>query len=294
MEHKTTLILTALLTLALGIVLGAQIAPNKVEVKEVQVESVHECPAPSAQRPVGPEIVCEGDQSKEYYEQAVALFIAAIGIKLTQKQSLELESLSKNPRDYYPSQDLDQAILKDTVVDTPHSDIPGPNKALFFKNYHISKELKKEGAELSDFRDRELLNKSLHKVLKEPNIFYARSKDSEDIKLLKKFNGSFRGFVYHLRGEHKGTTDTISFYADFRVKSDKKIDGEFQLLLSRDGVTYNDSRGTGGNGNIRTLGDEIIIKAGPERYFHFVDRSLTMANFYSAGQFVGVARLTRD
>ncbi len=292
-EHKTSLILTALITLAVGIVLGVQIAPQEKSVKEVQIPAQRECP-PVKVDARNPEQLCQNDQSKDYYEQAVALFIAAIGVNLNERQASELKRLGQDPKNYTPPADLEVVPGPARQREDGPKVIAPENTTLYLSRQQVTKDLNQKGASLDDFYDRELLAATLKKVVKRPTLFYARSINSEEMKVLKRINGTFRGSLYHLAGKNKGETDQIVLSADFRLKGKNEVDGEFQLLLSRAGETYSDSRGSGGNGNVRTLGDEILIKAGPESFFHFVDSRLSMANFYTSGQFIGVARFIKD
>lgn len=288
MDHKTTTILACALTLALGIAIGTQVVPKDIEVREVvklEKPPIEDCPNPTSSE------IQDDSQSREYYEKAMGLFIAALGLKLTSGQSQEMDRMLANPKEYVPTPELEVAA-KETHENSPEVLLPTPTSTgLYFDRSEVYQKVGKDGR---DIFDQELVSRGLKRVIREPAIFFAKSSYSEDFKLLRRINGSYRGSIYLIAGPNKGRTDIVTMTVDFRRKGDNKIDGEFQLILSSNGEVYSESNGSGGNGDVRVNGEEIIIEAGPERFFHFLDSRLTMANFYIAGQFVGVARFTRD
>ncbi len=289
MGEKTSLILISAIALAIGIALGTQIVPNQVEVREreVVVEKELDCP-PSEQSSTQ---IHSTDDSKEYFEKAVSLFIAALGVKLTDGQSSELKRLAQNPQDYSPASDLEPL---NRPLEVFGAQTPSTTTAVSERTYLTRQEAIKKFGRQMDLDDRELFAQAIKKVLTEPTIFFAKSSYSEDFRILKRINGQYRGTITHLTGPHQGRIDSALMHVDFRIKDKDKVDGEFSLILSTSGEVYSESRGTGGNGDVRLNADEILVEAGPERFFHFLDSRLTMANFYIAGQFVGVARFIRD
>lgn len=222
---------------------------------------------------------------KEYYEKAFLLFLASIGARITEKEKSQLQQLVANPTKYveanpYATKDgieIDPGlnIKKEIPAEAPHASRAKelPKKQLELKNIQ---------AQAQTFR------------LKDPGLFYARShfiqKWSPQIQAI---NGDFSGKLYRLDKDPMEIED-VEIHVSFVVREDEKIDGEFQLLLSRNGEVYSNNRGSGGNGDIKIHPEDpstIIIEASPNSFFHGKVHDLSLLNYYYDGKHVGVAHI---
>lgn len=223
--------------------------------------------------------------SEAKIEKAFMLFLASIGIKNNQKYSNDIKAIVKSPEDYEP-EDL---IESDSVV-------PVVTEFYYDKTEAI-KVLKSSEAygEIIDYFPE--VKKAASFMLKDPAVYFARSKLIDKIKKLKRINGVYTGKLYRMTGKQKGKVEEVEMSVDFWTKEKNKIDGKFSMTIARDGVVYSNSRGNGGNNDIYLNPNDlkqVIIKGAPGMYFHFQDMKLSMANVYDEGEFIGVSTLLKQ
>ena len=245
-------------------VIIADIPKEKLEVESAQVELT----------------------AKQYYEKAFKLFLMTLGLKMSEDQREELAELIENPQNYVDKSSSAQAEDKDIRVEKLAREYD-------FKPPRIFAEvLKNNDMSFDHVRDIGMMKRLSRKVLKDPTLYYARSKYVKRIGPLKKIMGDYRGRLFRVAGTNKGRTDEILLSMKFFTK-DEKVEGDFSLALSSEGKTYSNSRGNGGNGNVRIRRGAIIIEAGPGSFFHFADKRFELANFYTNGELVGFAKLEK-
>ena len=217
-------------------------------------------------------------EAKSYYEKAFKLFLVNIGYSLTDRQKTELQEVIAEPAEYLAKKNNQNPILREFDFTPTES---------------FNKLVAKEEADLKSITDESLLKNAQKFILKDPALFFVRSKLIITFDSIKKINGEYRAQLFRLVGKNKGRIDNIYLQADYILKDEDKIDGNFNLKLSHEGKVYSDSNGSGGNGNIRIKNGDLIIKAGPSYYFHFKGMNLNEANFYTGGKFVGMARFQK-
>jgi len=223
------------------------------------------------------------DDSK--IEKAFLLFLASIGIK--KDYSSDVKSLVNNPESYSPPA-REESVVEATPVAEIEIYYPRENFAKTFTandTFRIATEYDPKLKKSADF------------VLKDPALYIARSKLIESMRVLRRLNGVYSGKFYRLKGDHIGAVENIELSLEYTFKNRKEIEGNFFMSMERDGNVYNRSRGNGGNNQLYlnpANSDQIIIRAAPETYFHFLDLNLALANVYEKGEYVGVATLTRQ
>lgn len=227
-------------------------------------------------------------QAKRYYGKAFKLFLLNIGTKITAKEAKELGLLVQDPTAY---------IEKNPNV------IPAPGQEL-------SVDVGADGHEQASnhsFRPKHLAKKELafkqlakqgrSFQLEDPALYFARSQFIKEWgPQIQAINGDFVGKLYWFDKGAKESKEPedIEIHVSFVVTGENKIDGEFQLLLSRGGETYSNNRGSGGNGDIKIHPDDpntIIIEASPNSFFHGKVHDLSVLNYYYDGKHVGVAHI---
>jgi hypothetical protein len=225
-------------------------------------------------------------KARRYYEKAFNLFLIALGVRLSDDQKEELNELIEAPENYISKSDSEEEEVEELKLEQVAKELdfsPAKNFAQLIKEKELA---------LEHIRDEALIKDLQGKVLKDPSLFYARSKYIKKLGALKKVIGEYRGQLYRISGENKGRTDEIYLKMDFHLK-EEEIEGEFNLILSFDGRKYSNSSGNGANGNVRLRKGSIIIEAGPGSFFHFADQKMRQANFYTNGTLIGFARFTR-
>jgi|GEM_PF-2517408 len=238
------------------------------------------------------EIPKEGGDAKLYYEKAFTLFLATLGLKLQDRKREELSLLLDKPKEY---------IENESISDSGAS----PDKPL------NSKELSGEGNELSaaipkreaqeeynlENLPEKLGEQALARLLKDPDLFFVRTKFIKKFQKIKRYNGEYRGTLFRIAGENKGRNDEVLLSLKYSRANDKEstdnIEGSFSLQLFNGTELYSNSSGDGGNGNFRFKGRQLVIEAGPGVFLHFSNNKLTEANYYEDGVLRGVVRLRK-
>tara|TARA_R110000868_G_scaffold86182_8_gene241738 strand:+ start:1732 stop:2574 length:843 start_codon:yes stop_codon:yes gene_type:complete len=238
-----------------------------------------------AAQPVCPER--EPEIQTDKIEKAFLLFLASIGIKNAQKYSEDINDVVTSPEEYQP----------EVVKDEEPKAAPVAEIAFFFNE----EEAKKLILNNEFIRDRIEYEPGLKRtttfLLRDPAVYFARSKLVTKYSKLKRLNGNFIGKLYRMNGKHKGKVEDIELGIDFWPKDDKKIDGKFTMKIARDGEVYSDSRGQGSNNDIYLNPNnpkQLIIKGAPGMYFHFEGMLVKYANVYDEGEFIGVSTFTRQ
>lgn len=241
-----------------------------------------------------PEQKCQEslDEAKKYYGKAFLLFLTNIGVMLSSNQTQELNTLMTNPKDYqresFPKDNEKTASSNTEVVILPD----------YLSNKPFQEFLKKQNIKIDHIDDKNLVNKNSNFVLKDPGVFYVRSKFIKSYQQISPLNGLYAGKLYLFSGKDKGETHDIEMTIEFNQKSENEnekdqIDGNFNLKISEDGNIYSNSRGNGGNGDVRMNQNSLIIEASPSSFFHFEQSSINTANYYDNNQLIGFARFRK-
>lgn len=219
-------------------------------------------------------------QSEQLLSQALMIFLANIGIKMTPELKSGIKEMIKEPQKF---QTPSKAISPEIVVMDPKG-FPERNDGFVPGDFHED-----ESSKDADFKDSGKLN--------DPAVFFARSRYIEKYgPVVEKVNGIYRGEIFISKGKRKGQVESAELHIDFFLKEGKHIDGKFSMQLSRDGLPYSTTSGEGGNRNLRLhpqYPKHIIIEAGPGDFFHFKSMRMEKADFYMNGKFVGKAKFTR-
>jgi hypothetical protein len=265
--------LAILIAFCLGYFLKSE---SKTIVKEKEVV-IKEVP-----KEITKEIIVEKKEdinlAKEYYEKAFKLFLINIGYSLNKTQESEFEEMIKDPTNYVASKDSQDEIQREFD---------------FIPTNDFKRLVKAEEADLKSITDEDLLKDAQKFILKDPAVYFARSKFIKSFEGIKSINGEYRAQLFRMTGKNKGRVDNIYLGADYIVKGESGIDGTFTLKMSHGDKIYSDSNGSGGNGNVRIKDGNLVIEAGPSNFFHFKGKNIDEANFYSKGKFVGMARFQK-
>ncbi len=220
----------------------------------------------------------------EKIEKAFLLFLASIGIKKDYADSIK--TIVDDPEGYspqIPNEEDAQAITQtETQFFYPR------NEAL--KKFDIQVGFQ----ELVDYEPSFRRNENY--LLKDAAVYFAKAKTITSLTKIKRYNGVYSGKLYRLTGKHKGKVEDVEMNIEFWEKKKGEIDGKFTMTIARDGEIYSNMRGEGGNNDLYLNPQnprELIIKAAPGMYFHFIDKNLKSANVYDEGEFIGVSTLKR-
>ncbi len=273
------MIVIALLSLVIGLIIGSQFFPaEKVKTNTIQEKLTD----PEVKIITKTEYKTD-KEAEAFYGKAFALFLANLGLKLDKEKEENLKELLENPKEYLAV----TKRLPETEVFIPREiDF---NPTTWFKGF-----IKKENANLKHVNDDALIKDAQEFMLKDPALFHARSKFIKKFPTLKLILGEYKGNLYRIAGSNRGRRDDIYLNIDFQLKEEDKVDGSFTLKLSADGEIYSNSSGRGGNGDVKIKNDSILIQAGPGSFFHFKGKSIDVANFYSNGKLVGLARFNKQ
>ncbi|MCR9204253.1 MAG: hypothetical protein NXH75_06735 [Halobacteriovoraceae bacterium] len=218
--------------------------------------------------------------AKEYYEKAFLLFLANVGLQLSNQEQKSFNQLVRNPQEYLarsPQPFPERMKREAPKVFTPKAQPPSPFQTL------APKEVNFENVPSG------LKKKALNNIIKDPAVYYARSKYFRKFKAIKKHIGEYKGRLFHLKGEDSGRVDQIYLKIDFIRGEKGEIQGDFTLQLFNGTEIYSNSNGSGGNGNVRFKENNIIIEGGPGRFFHFLEGNMELAHMYDNGQYMGIA-----
>lgn len=229
-------------------------------------------------------------EAASLYGKAFQLFLASLGVSLNKSQQEALQQLLDSPQSFNrPAESLAYAEVPESEkIVNPCV----PAEALFHNPQKVRSELKLEQTD----ENSDLINRATKKILADPGLFQLRAQYATSIKDIHTLNGQYTGVIIHVTGPNKGKVDSLTLRIDYRPKSasdSSALEGTCSLILSRDGVVYNDSTSSGENRRIRLNQGQLILEAGPNSFLHFTNRSLTEANFYSDHKFVGVAKLEK-
>lgn len=227
-----------------------------------------------------PESIDEGK-----IEKAFLLFLASIGIK--KDYANDVKSLVNNPESFNPPEKVTSEVKEEMVVQTE----------FFYPRDEALKTFNSGGVlrEISDYYPK--VRSTASYLLKDPAVYFSRSKEIDEIKKLRRINGVYIGKLYRLTGAHKGKIEDVEMNIEYWSKGKNEIDGKFTMTLARDGTIYSNMRGDGGNSHFYLNPrdpKELIIKAGPGMFFHFIQSGLENANVYYENSFIGVARLQKQ
>jgi hypothetical protein len=270
-------IIVVILSVVLSFFLGHYFSSgttNIVKEKEIIIKEVP--------KEITKEVLVENrvdvEAAKKYYEKAFKLFLINIGHSLNQKQESDFQEMIDSPKSYMAKEQNQDQIQREFDF------IPTDS----FKKY-----IAKNEADLRNITDESLLKNNQKFVLKDPPLYFIRSKMINKFDEIKHINGEYRAELFRIVGNNKGRVDSVYLQADYTLKDENTIDGSFTLKLSHADKVYSNSSGNGGNGNIRINKGDIVIKAGPSNFFHFKGKNLGEANFYSNGKLAGIARFQK-
>ena len=274
----------------LGLMIGALfIGGLSFWIDEDSSPVVTEICAPKIIETKSAEPVCptvQEDIDTQKIEKAFLLFLASIGIKNAQKYSDDINEVVNNPDDF-KSRELQEDVAE-AVAPTPIA---------FFFNEEEARKMILNNEYIRDRLDYEPgLKKTATYLLRDPAVYFARSKLITTYSKLKRLNGNFIGKLYRMSGKHKGKVEDIELSIDYWPKDSKKIDGKFTMKIARDGEVYSHARGEGSNNDIYLNPNnpkQLIIKGAPGMYFHFESMVVKYANVYDEGEFLGVSTFTR-
>lgn len=274
---KPTLIIAVIASLGAGFFIGrSQIPKPEVQIKEVEVikekkvEVIKEVP-----------VIDKAED--EALAQAFTLFLAALGLEKVKVQEDEVKEIMKDPTDFIarnsireklaPKQNTDKDNESRWGMPSKTSDVSAPQEPKVY----------------------EMVKYSPIPAITEPTVFLAKSKVINDVKELRKINGSYAGQINFFDGKYKGQRHRIVLNVDYFSSDDGKgTDGQSEILLyDENGKNYSHSRGTGGNRNILNGEDgSFVIRIVDNTFIHFVTKfGMKMANYYDDGKLVGTAKL---
>lgn len=283
------LTVVGLATFVSGFFIGREFSPQSPVQEKVKVATVL-CPEVEAKS--CPDQMAE---AQELYGNAFNMFLASVGVSLTQKQKTALDGLVAAPKNFVPDETLKEEPITPQKSEAPEI-LVETNDSLFAPTSEVAATLRKENVDTSNLDDPFLFERAIKKLIKDPALFHARSTYNVPRQVIRRLNGLYQGELFNITGPNKGTIDNVNLSIDFvqKITGEKnEIEGNFSLILRRDGKPYSNSSGEGSNGNIRINGEEIIIEAGPGNFLHLTSRQIRDANYYQNGQFVGIARLTK-
>lgn len=280
---------TFVVGLIVGVVLGASFIHLKApSEKENQVRSTVTCaPNEVATQTEKNSSTCDETVEKintEKIEKAFLLFLASIGIKKDYAQSIK--TIVDDPEGFSPETPIEE-----------NTETSVQNETQFFypRNEALKKfDLQVGFQELVDYEPS--FRKNENYLLKDAAVYFAKAKTITSLTKVKRYNGIYSGKLYRLTGKHKGKVEDIEMNIEFWEKKKGEIDGKFTMTIAREGEIYSNMRGEGGNNDLYINPQnprELIIKAAPGMYFHFIDRNLKSANVYDEGEFIGVSTLKR-
>jgi len=269
----------SLLSLTIGLLIGSQFFP----VEKVETKIVGEKTSDPEVKVITKTEYKKDKEAEAFYGKAFALFLANLGLKLDKEKEENLKELLENPKEYL-------AVTKRN----PETEVYIPREIDFNPTSWFKEFIQKENANLKHINDDALIKDAQEFMLKDPALFHARSTFIKKFPILKLLLGEYKGNLYRIAGNNRGRRDDIYLNIDFQLKEEDKVDGSFTLKLSADGETYSNSSGRGGNGDVKIKNDSILIQAGPGSFFHFKGKSIDVANFYSNGKLVGLARFTKQ
>tara|TARA_R110000868_G_scaffold30668_3_gene113193 strand:- start:6509 stop:7351 length:843 start_codon:yes stop_codon:yes gene_type:complete len=274
----------------LGLVIGALIIGGlSFWIDEDASPVVTEICAPKVIETKSAAPICptsEQNVDTQKIEKAFLLFLASIGIKNAQKYGADINEVVNAPEEYQP-----ELIKEEETKQLPSAEIA------FFFNEEEAKKIILNNEYIRDRIDYEPgLKKTATYLLRDPAVYFARSKLITKYSKLKRLNGNFTGKLYRMTGKHKGKVEDIELSIDYWPKDDKKIDGKFTMKIAREGEVYSHARGEGSNNDIYLNPNnpkQLIIKGAPGMYFHFESMVVKYANVYDEGEFLGVSTFTR-
>lgn len=275
----------------LGLIAGLLLSGSLIlltKTNHVQNKEVVEC----ITTPIKPQIETVNNKcnesetqiSTEKIEKAFLLFLASIGIKKDYAESVK--NIVDNPENYQP--EIPNEDIVEPVSESQTQFYYPRNEAL--KKFDIQVGFR----ELIDYEPSFKRNENY--LLKDAAVYFAKAKTITSLTKIKRYNGVYSGKLYRLTGKHKGKVEDVEMNIEFWEKRKGEIDGKFTMTIARDGENYSNMRGEGGNNDLYLNPQnpkELIIKAAPGMYFHFIDKNLKSANVYDEGEFIGVSTLKR-
>jgi len=153
---------------------------------------------------------------------------------------------------------------------------------------------RRDSIETGHLPEEKLLKVSEQFIAHDPPLFYARAKPLTDYNQAKRFNGQFRGHIYHVSGAHKGRTDDIELSINFRINKSNKVTGEYYSILSHNGDVHSRKNSNGENQSIRENGEFFILDLRPDTFLQLQKTNLKIGNYYHNGKFIGIVRLRRE
>lgn len=222
--------------------------------------------------------------AREYYEKAFLLFLANLGLQLSNQEQDSFNQLVRNPQEYLARspEPFSERIQKKRAEKFPQNDQPdSPFVTLNPKGHNIQN------------LPTELRKKAFKTILKDPSVYYARSQYFREFKDVRRYVGEYKGNLFLLKGEDAGRVDQVYLKIDFTRGEKGEIQGDFTLQLFNGTEIYSNSNGSGGNGNVRFRDENLIIEGGPGRFFHFIKGRMDMAHMYDNGQYVGIATFNK-
>lgn len=251
--------------------------PESMPVCEQQEKIIEKIVTQTAECPVTPQ--ADFSQQEEKITQAFLYFLATLGIR--ENYRAQVEQIVAAP------EKVPETVATAQPVSEPQ----------VFLNLKDAQKIYADNEFYRDIREMQPGLKRLEaQILSDPVIYFARAKTIEEVSQIRKINGQYVGKLYRIQGNHAGKVEDVELSIEYYRRKDKKPDGKFTMTIARDGKIYSNMRGEGGNNDIMkhpTSPEQIILRAAPGMYFHFIDERLMQANVYDNGKFIGTSSLQR-
>jgi hypothetical protein len=146
---------------------------------------------------------------------------------------------------------------------------------------------------LDHIPDPSLIDRASKFVLSDPVLFFARASLLNSIEVMEPLNGTYNGKLYLHSGEKRGEVHDIELTINYRFSKEEELDGQYILRMSRQGNVYTNRNGSGGNNNVFTNENTLILNAGQGYKMHFKGPKLRIGNYYDREKLIGLVVLNR-
>lgn len=265
---KSAIILV--LGIALGYFLGSSTQFAEAEPKDKMTVDAPICP---------PEQVIDCTESKESLSETFLMFLAGVGVKLSQSDQEQLKNLLVSEGVSAPSfEELSSEPEPELVAE-----VVAPNQPTF-------------SSFADDFREQNDDHSHSKGSLKDPSVFLAKSVAIQKYNnAIKKAQGRYFSELHYINPKPEGEREAVFLDINYQETQNQGIEGDFLLELSRGGEVYSTSSGSGGNRNIKTRGLKLLLQVNDSSFFLLKGKSIIGdAEFYKDGKFVAKAKFIRQ
>lgn len=270
-------------TLALGFILGKYLFPT-IETKKDK-EIVYKTKTETKTVKVLDQSTL--DAAKALHGEALLLFLANIGLKLTTNEKKSLDEYLAQPIETFTPEQR-EAKLKTILADNL-KDENAPRKAI--------KKTENENNNSTTISNVESVANNF--LLEKPNIYKAQAKYAKKFdRRIRQILGDYYGTLIWRKNGVTGRIDTMELVVDFRGDDKGQVIGDFTLAITDpDGRLYSESRGTGGNKDVMLHPNDpemVIIQASPNTFLHGKINPFGIFNYYQDGEHVGYVQLFKN